>query len=51
VKKEQEIPDLPASLSVHFREDLIAHIKNLPGEPFERQVRILKPLIVLKNNE
>ncbi len=38
MKQEQEIPALPASLSIHFREDLIAHIKNLPGEPFERQV-------------
>lgn len=38
--KEKEIPELPSSLAVYFREDLISHVKNLPGEAFERQVNL-----------
>lgn len=35
---EPEIPPLHSSLAKYFRDDLIVHVKDLPGESLERQV-------------
>ena len=47
-RKDQEIPDLPEGLAIHYREDLITEVKKIMDDPYERDVSKItdSPLIL-----